>query len=135
MKLKDKDNSISALSGLIIGFLSGLIGVGGGEYRAPVLIYLLRLSAKFAIAANLLVGLLVVSTSFIRRLDSAFTSDILIIAVIMIIVSVIGAWLGAKMTRKLNDIFLKRSLGVLLIIAAINVFLDSGRVLTLNLEI
>ena len=135
MKLKDKDNSISSLSGLTIGFLSGLIGIGGGEYRAPVLIYLLRLKAKFAIASNLLIGLLVVSTSFIRRLDSTFTSNILIIAVIMIIFSIIGAWLGAKMTRKFNDIFLKRSLGLLLIIVAIKVFSDSGRVLSLDLEI
>ena len=83
MKLKDKDNSISSLSGLAIGFLSGLVGIGGGEYRAPVLIYLLRLKTKFAIASNLLIGLLVVSTSFIRRLDSSFTSNILVIQITM----------------------------------------------------
>lgn len=133
-RLKNKDNLISVLSGTIIGFISGLIGIGGGEYRAPVLIYLLRLSAKFAIASNLLIGLLTVSTSFIRRVDSSFISNILIIAVIMSIFSIIGSWLGARATKKFNDIFLKRSLGLLLIIAAAKVFLDSGRILSLNLE-
>lgn len=57
MRENTRDNWVSSLSGLIIGFLSGLIGIGGGEYRAPILIYLLRLGAKFAIATNLLIGL------------------------------------------------------------------------------
>jgi len=135
MKDKNKDNLISSLSGITIGFLAGLIGIGGGEYRAPVLIYLLRLSVKFAITSNLLIGLLVVSASFIRRLDPSVISSVLLIAAIMGCFSVIGSWGSAKITKKLNDILLKRFLGLLLVIAAIKVLLDADKLLVLNLEI
>ncbi len=119
------DSIIASVSGVVIGFLSGLIGVGGGEYRAPVLIYALRLSAKFAIAANLLIGLFTVTVSFIRREGWLLPKQVLLISLVMMITSTVGSYLAAHTTRKLKDSFLKRSLGVLLIVASIKVFLDS----------
>ncbi len=119
------DRIVASVSGVVIGFLSGLIGVGGGEYRAPVLIYALKLSAKFAIAANLLIGLFTVTISFIRREGWLLPKQVLLISLVMMITSIIGSYLAAHTTRKLNDKFLKRSLGVLLIVASIKVFLDS----------
>ncbi len=79
------DRIIASVSGVVIGFLSGLIGVGGGEYRTPVLIYALRLSAKFAIAANLLIGLFTVTVSFIRREGWLLPKQILLISLVMMI--------------------------------------------------
>lgn len=123
--LSHLDRSVASVSGVVIGFLSGLIGVGGGEYRAPVLIYALKLSAKFAIAANLLIGLFTVTISFIRREGWLLPKQVLLISLVMMITSIIGSYLAAHTTRKLKDSFLKRSLGVLLIVASIKVFLDS----------
>ena len=119
------DRIISTVSGVIIGFLSGLIGIGGGEYRAPVLIYALKLSAKFAIAANLLIGLFTVTVSFIRRQGWLLPKQVLLISLVMMITSIIGSYLAAHSTKKLKDSFLKRSLGILLIVASIKVLLDS----------
>lgn len=123
--LSTQDRVISSVSGVVIGFLSGLIGIGGGEYRAPVLIYALRLSAKFAIATNLLIGLFTVTVSFIRREGWLLPKQVLLISLIMMITSIFGSYLAAHTTKKLKDNFLKRSLGVLLIVASIKVFLDS----------
>ena len=50
-----------------IGFFSGLLGVGGGEFRLPVLIGILNLNIKLATISNLLIGVLVSVTSAIRR--------------------------------------------------------------------
>lgn len=119
------DVTVSSLCGFIIGYLAGLVGIGGGEYRAPVLVYVLRLGMKVAVACNLLIGLIVVSVSFARRLDSSFTSDLLLLSVIMVPFSVLGSYFGAKLTQYLNETLLKRALGVLLLVAAGKVFLDS----------
>jgi len=123
--LSEWDRIISVVSGTVIGFLSGLIGIGGGEYRAPVLIYALKLSAKFAIAANLLIGLFTVTVSFIRREGWLLAKEVLLISLVMMITSIFGSYLAANMTKNIRDVLLKRSLGVLLIIASIKVFLDS----------
>lgn len=123
--LSVKDGTISSVFGVVIGFLSGLVGVGGGEYRAPVLIYLLRLSAKFAIAANLLIGFFTVSASFIKRAGWQLPKDVLLIVLIMSITSIFGSYLAAHSTKHIKDILLIRSLGVLLILASIKIFLDS----------
>lgn len=132
---KTKNTLISSISGLIIGFLSGLIGIGGGEYRAPVLVYLLKRRAKFAIAANLFIGLLVVAVSFLKRKGYLLPLNILLISLIFIIFSITGSYLGAIWTKKYKDTFLIRTLGLLLIIASFKVFLDAGKIYSLNLEI
>ncbi len=123
--LSVQDRIVSSIMGAVIGFLSGLIGIGGGEYRAPALIYLLKMSAKFAIASNLLIGFITVTVSFVRREGWLLPKKVLLISIVMILTSIIGSYLAAHATKKLKDILLKRSLGFLLIVASIKVFLDS----------
>ena len=62
-----KGGTLGFLSGIVIGAAAGLIGVGGGEFRIPVLLHLLRLPVKEAAGANTLIGLFVVVLSVIRR--------------------------------------------------------------------
>jgi len=44
-----------------------LIGVGGGEFRIPVLLHVLRLPVRVAAGANTVIGLFVVVLSVARR--------------------------------------------------------------------
>ncbi|MCS7151586.1 MAG: hypothetical protein NZ928_04280 [Endomicrobia bacterium] len=72
---------ISIVSGILLGYLAGLLGVGGGEFRLPVLLYVLKLPILSAITGNLFVGLATVVFSFIVRLKlGLLDSDILRIA-------------------------------------------------------
>jgi uncharacterized protein len=50
-----------------IGGLAGLIGLGGGEFRLPLLIYGLRFEAKSAVPLNLMVSLVTLAFSMIVR--------------------------------------------------------------------
>src|SRR3954447_8163331 len=62
-----RGGSLGFVSGIVIGAAAGLIGVGGGEFRIPVLLHILRLPVKEAAGANTLIGLFVVVLSVARR--------------------------------------------------------------------
>ena len=50
-----------------IGGLGGLIGLGGGEFRLPVLMYGIGFGARSAIPLNLVVSLVTLAFSMIAR--------------------------------------------------------------------
>jgi len=112
-------------SGFLMGIAAGLIGVGGGEFRIPILLYVLGLSVITAIAVNLLVGLLTVLVSFLRRFQLGLLNEHAIsIALSMSIASIIGAYLGALLTHKIPEKPLKKILAIFLIIVGLKIGLE-----------
>ncbi|MFO0887991.1 MAG: sulfite exporter TauE/SafE family protein [Isosphaeraceae bacterium] len=104
-----RGGSLGFLSGIVIGAAAGLIGVGGGEFRIPVLLHVLRLPVRAAAGSNTLIGLFVVVLSVARRWgQQPLTRDDLTLGGIMAAVSVVGAVLGARQAHRLSTPFLKR---------------------------
>jgi uncharacterized membrane protein YfcA len=103
--------------GLITGTAAGLIGVGGGEFRLPVLLHLFKQRPKTASAINLLVGLFTVTLSLIRRwtLHEWHISDVFFV-MILATASIFGAVAGAKYAAKLSNPFIKRIIYIYLLI-------------------
>ncbi|MGQ9538235.1 MAG: sulfite exporter TauE/SafE family protein [Candidatus Bathycorpusculaceae bacterium] len=125
IQLSKSKISIAAFFGFLMGTAAGLIGVGGGEFRIPVLLYLLGLPAITAIAVNLLIGLLTVVVSFIRRFQlGLLDGKSLNIALAMSITSIVGAYVGAILTGKTTEKPLKKALAVLLIIVGVKIGLE-----------
>ena len=50
-----------------IGGLGGLIGLGGGEFRLPVLMYAIGFEAKSAVPLNLIVSLITLAFAMVSR--------------------------------------------------------------------
>jgi uncharacterized membrane protein YfcA len=104
-----RSGTLGFLSGIVIGAAAGLIGVGGGEFRIPVLLHLLRLPVKVAAGANTLIGLIVVVLSVARRWgQQPLTADDLMLGAVMAVVSILGAVLGAGQAHRLSTPLLKR---------------------------
>ena len=85
------------------GFLCGhrdwrsrrMIGVGGGEFRIPVLIHVLRLPVRVAAGANTVIGLAVVVLGVIRGWSQySWSADDFTLAGVMIVASLAGAALS-----------------------------------------
>ncbi|MCS7369166.1 MAG: sulfite exporter TauE/SafE family protein [archaeon GBS-70-058] len=113
---------MSGVFGLLFGFAAGLIGVGGGEFRIPVLIYVANLPILIAVTVNLVIGLLSVSISFLRRFQlGLFSQESLWIAVVMSFGSIIGAYMGATLTGKLPVKTLKKLLTTFLIVVGFRI--------------
>jgi uncharacterized membrane protein YfcA len=109
-------------SGAIIGTLGGLIGLGGAEFRLPLLIGLFRFAALEAVIMNKATSLVVVSSAFIFRsrsipFDSVFSHWSVIVN--LLLGSLIGAWLGAGWAIRLKSKTLYRIIALLLLAIAV----------------
>jgi uncharacterized membrane protein YfcA len=108
-----------------MGAAAGLIGVGGGEFRIPILLYALGLPVIMAVAVNLLVGLLTVVVSFLTRFQLKPLNEYSInIALVMSLGSIAGAYLGALLTGKIPEKPLKKVLAIFLIIVGLKIGLE-----------
>ncbi|MEM3958024.1 MAG: sulfite exporter TauE/SafE family protein [Thermoproteota archaeon] len=112
-------------SGFLIGLASGLLGVGGGEFRIPVLLYLLQTPVLLSIVTNLFIGLLTVSVSFTVRYQAGLiTFSAINMGLLMSSGSIIGGYIGANLSGKINESLLRKFLILLLIAAGLRMVLD-----------
>lgn len=112
----------SFISGAAIGALGGLIGLGGAEFRLPLLIGLFRFAALEAVILNKAMSLVVVASALPFRAAtvpfSAVTAHWPII-VNLLCGSLIGAWCGASWAVKMKQEALYRLIAVLLVTIAV----------------
>lgn len=108
-------NSIkSVFIGIIIGIISGLMGVGGGFISFPAIMYLFRQNAKIASVTSALVGLIVIFPSCIIQMYNNNTVDP-ILATTCAIFSVFGVRFGNKLASKINPTILKLIFSLILL--------------------
>ena len=121
-KLASQRLLASALAGFIVGTLGGLIGLGGAEFRLPLLISLFGFVALEAVILNKAVSLIVVASALAFRSSTipvaAVASHWPIIANLLA-GSLLGAWLGADIATQLAAKTLYRVISVLLLLIAI----------------
>ncbi len=121
-KLSLKGTLISGVFGLVVGFIGGLIGVGGGNIILPVLIAL-GIDPKEAIGTTALVVIFSSMSGFISHLGAGNINILFVVitAVAAIIGALIGSWL---MTDKLKPAVIKKILGFILIAVAIKMIVN-----------
>lgn len=109
-------------AGALIGVLGGLIGLGGAEFRLPLLIGLFGFAALQAVILNKAMSLIVVTTALPARLIGIPYADVVPhwpVVVNLLAGSLIGAWLGATWATRMRSAVLYRVLAVLLILIAV----------------
>ncbi|MEI2296741.1 sulfite exporter TauE/SafE family protein [Ensifer sp. MJa1] len=124
---KPAANSVSAfIGGGVIGVLGGLIGLGGAEFRLPLLIGLFKFAALEAVILNKAMSLVVVASALpFRAATVPFGSiaDHWQIVVNLLAGSLFGAWFGAGWATRLKSETLYRVISALLVgIALVLVF-------------
>jgi len=106
-----------------IGFLSGLVGIGGGIFLSPLL-NLMKWDTPRKIAATSSVFILVNSVSGIFGQLSKLSSDIDYFRILSLCFAVfIGGQIGSRMSLKWNPLVIKRMTAVLVLVAGINVLI------------
>ncbi|MFC7448928.1 sulfite exporter TauE/SafE family protein [Rhodococcus daqingensis] len=113
---------LAVATGAAIGVLGGLIGLGGAEFRLPLLIGLFGFVALQAVILNKAMSLIVVMTALPARLASVPYAELApqwSIVVNLLGGSLVGAWVGATWATKMRSATLYKVLAGLLVLIAI----------------
>lgn len=108
-------------SGAAIGALGGLIGLGGAEFRLPLLIGLFGFGALEAVILNKAMSLIVVAAALPLRTGAVPFSSVLSrwdVVLTLLSGSLAGAWFGAGWATRLQSQTLFRVIAVLLVVIA-----------------
>lgn len=108
-------------SGLAVGILGGLIGLGGAEFRLPLLIGVFGFAALPAIIINKATSLIVVATSLPLRAGTIPLASVFQrwdVIVTLLAGSLAGAWFGAGWATRIESRTLHRVLAALLVAIA-----------------
>jgi len=107
------------LYGAPIGLLGGLIGLGGAEFRLPVLAGVFGYAARRAVALNLAVSLITVVSALLIRggtLSLAPLLGLLPVVLAMITGAVSAAYVGTALVHRVSERLLERVILVFLVV-------------------
>ncbi|MGX1127841.1 putative membrane protein YfcA [Streptomyces glaucescens] len=108
-------------AGGAIGVLGGMIGLGGAEFRLPLLISLFGFAALSAVILNKAMSLVVVLVALPARLAAVPAAEVAArwpVAVNLLAGSMLGAWAGASWAVRMRSSTLYTVLAALMVLMA-----------------
>ncbi|MEE8717506.1 MAG: sulfite exporter TauE/SafE family protein [Coriobacteriales bacterium] len=103
--------------GMVVGFLSGYLGLGGGFLIVPILQWAFGFSMKQATGTSLVSVAILAIPAFVMH---ALLGHVhWVFGIIMILGALVGTRLGAAILRKVNDRLLTGLFGVVLVLSGI----------------
>ena len=105
------------LLGFVAGMLTVLLGVGGGFIVVPAMIYILGMSTQVVVGTSLLQILFVTAATTLVHATTTKSVDI-VLAVLLLLGSVIGAQLGARLAQKAKPELLRMFLAIIILAVA-----------------
>jgi len=113
---------IAGLSAAVVGILSGVVGAAGAFITVPIMLVVLKIPTRVAIASSLAI-------TFISSIGSTAGKVmgghmLLVPSIIMVVASIIGSPLGAKIGQKLNVKVLQTVLALLITATVVKIWLD-----------
>ncbi len=102
------------LAGTATGFVSGLIGAGGGFIVVPALVFLVGLGMHQAIGTSLLVITFSSAAGFLGHASKVELEPMVMVAVTL--PSLVGAFVGSSLARRLSSERLRQGFGLLVLV-------------------
>ncbi len=97
---------LPVILGVFVGILAAIMGVGGGFIMVPVMVYMLRMPMHVVVGTSLFQILFTCVNVTILQSATNHTVDI-VLAVLLLLGSTIGAQFGARLSRRLKGDQLK----------------------------
>jgi uncharacterized protein len=103
---------------VLIGILVSILGIGGGFFMIPAMLYVLRMPASVVVGTSLFQAIFI--TANVTLLHAITTGSVdIILAGVMVIGSSIGAQLGVRAGVKLPEDIMRGMLALLVLLVAV----------------
>jgi uncharacterized membrane protein YfcA len=109
--------------GMFVGFVSAIMGIGGGFFFIPAMIYILRMPTSVVVGTSLFQIVFVAAFATILHAWQNKTVDI-VLAAILLIGGVVGAQFGTVAGDRLRSDQMRILLGALVLIVAVRMGYD-----------
>jgi uncharacterized membrane protein YfcA len=120
-KLSFNKTLAASLAGLT-GILSGIVGAAGAFITVPIMLVVLRIPTRVAIASSLAITFISSIGSTAGKMMGGHM--LLLPSIVMVIASTIASPLGAMISKKLNTKVLQWILAALIVATVIKIWLD-----------
>jgi len=114
--------SIAVLAAAAVGTLGGLIGLGGAEFRLPLLLILFGLAGLQAVIVNKAISLVVVASALAFRSAAVPFADVVdawAVVANLLAGTLVGSWFGAGLATRLHPLIFHRVIALLLVTIAV----------------
>ena len=111
------------IAGVFVGFLAAIMGVGGGFIMVPVMIYIIGMPTVMAVGTDLFQIVLTTANVTLQQAITNKTVD-LPLAVTLFCGSVIGAQIGARVSRKLRGEQIRIFFSIIVLVMMVKLLLD-----------
>ncbi|GGG23120.1 sulfite exporter TauE/SafE family protein [Paenibacillus abyssi] len=116
------NKSIASISAAVVGVLSGIVGAAGAFITVPIMLVVLKIPTRVAIASSLAI-------TFISSIGSTAGKVmgghmLLIPSIIMVVASIIASPIGAKAGQKMNVKALQWILAGLIMATVVKIWFD-----------
>ena len=113
------------LLGFGVGILTILLGVGGGFILVPAMLYLLGMTTQVVVGTSLFQTLFVTAMATMVHATTTKAVDI-VLAALLLLGSVAGAQVGARLANKVKPEYLRLALAVIVLLVAGRIALGLG---------
>ncbi len=113
------------LLGVVTGILTMLMGIGGGFVLIPAMLYILGMSANVVVGTSLFQILFVTMATTMMHALTTKAVDI-VLAVLLLLGSVSGAQMGARLAQKAKPEYLRLALAAIVLLFALRLAIGLG---------
>lgn len=113
---------IIVVEGLVVGVLTGLVGVGGGFLIIPALVLIGGLDMRVAVGTSLFIIAAKSSLGFYKYVDVLQQESLRVnweLVLIFSVIGIAGSFLGGKMSQLIPQASLKKGFGYFLVVMGI----------------
>lgn len=116
------NHTIAAVSAGAVGVLSGIVGAAGAFITVPIMLVVLKIPTRVAIASSLAITFISSIGSSVGKVMGGHM--LLIPSIVMVVASIIASPIGAKVGKKMNVKVLQWILAALITATVVKIWID-----------